>query len=281
MTRTTRLAVGLALAAGLAGCGAQQAPPALPPPTFGPTGPAPPSADSPALHATDLLVGFRSLGAATGVTVVRKANATHPQPAIIFFHGWGSTDANMYGPWIAHLARAGYFVIYPEYQVINKTRPDQVLATALAGVRTGLLLARLDHHAVAPGPVVTVGHSGGGVLAADYAALAARSHLPPARVVYSVYPGRKPIGGHWTSEVPLADLATMPAATQLTEHAGATDATARTGTARAIYAGATRVTRKRLTIVKAPVISDHIGPMYDYAPAHQTFWAPLDRLLNR
>jgi len=60
------------------------------------------------------------------------------------------------------------------------------------------------------------------VLAADYAALAARDHLPKATAVYSFYPGRKPIGGHWTSSVPLSDLAKIPADTQLSVFAGAT-----------------------------------------------------------
>jgi acetyl esterase/lipase len=200
---------------------------------------------------------------------------------VIFLHGWGSTNANMYGPWIAHLARQGYFVIYPQYQVVNVTRPDQILAKALTGVRTGLRLARADHHAVAPGPVVVVGHSAGGMLAADYAAVAAAEHLPPARTVYSVYPGRKPIGGHWTSQVPLSDLSRIPAETELTVLAGATDTTAGEATARTIYAGASQVVQKQFVTVRTPVISDHIGPMYDYGPTHRTFWAPLDRLLTR
>ena len=269
------LLAGVAL---LAGCGAQQTA-TLPPPTFGPQGPTPPSAQSTALAAKDIVPGFRNAYKADGVTIlVQKHAPAKPHPVLIFFHGWGSLSANLYGPWLAHLVREGYFVIYPEYQVLNQTKPSDVLRTALAGVRSGLELGRFAPGGIDDSSVVVAGHSAGGALAADYAAVAASEHLPPASAVFSYYPGQKPIGGGWTSEVPLADLSKIPASTTIHAFAGTTDATAGETTARKIVAAATAVpaTRKQLTIVSTPTLSDHIGPMFFYGAAQKTFWAPLD-----
>ncbi len=77
----------------------------------------------------------------------------------------------------------------------------------------------------------TVGHSLGGLLAANIAALASESNLPRVRAVMSVEPGitESPIN------VPLADLKKIPADTLLLAVAGDQDGLVRDTDAKRIY----------------------------------------------
>src|SRR6185295_6445470 len=83
----------------------------------------------------------------------------------------------------------------------------------------------------------TVGHSLGGLLAANIAALASESHLPRVRAVMSVEPGitESPIN------VPLADLKRIPADTLLLAVAGDQDTLVRDTDAKRVYNESTRV----------------------------------------
>ncbi len=106
-------------------------------------------------------------------------------PVVLFLHGWGATRPRFYQPWLDHLAREGNAVIYPRYQDSVVDQPSEVLGNALAGVR--LALKRIDEQ---PGSLVVAGHSAGGALAADYAAIARTAKLPQPLAVFSAYPGR-------------------------------------------------------------------------------------------
>ena len=106
-------------------------------------------------------------------------------PVVLFLHGWGATRPRFYQPWLDHLAREGNAVIYPRYQDSFVDQPSEVLGNALAGVR--LALKRID---AKPGSLVVAGHSAGGALAADYAAIARTAKLPVPVAVFSAYPGR-------------------------------------------------------------------------------------------
>ena len=81
-----------------------------------------------------------------------------------------------------------------------------------------------------------MGHSLGGLLAANVAALAAESNLPRVRAVMSVEPGitEAPIN------VPLADLKKIPADTLLLAVAGDQDGLVRDTDAKRIYYESTR-----------------------------------------
>ena len=120
------------------------------------------------------------------VTIVRPEGLDTDVPLVLFLHGWGATDPRAYRPWIEHLARAGNAVIYPRYQDSFAEPPAQVLGNVVLGVRAAL--ARLDED---PGSLVAAGHSAGGALAADYAAVARSVGLPSPRAVFAAYPGRR------------------------------------------------------------------------------------------
>jgi acetyl esterase/lipase len=191
-------------------------------------------------------------------------------PVVLFLHGWGATRPRFYRPWLDHLARAGNAVIYPRYQDSFVDRPSEALGNALAGVR--LALRRIDEQ---PGSLVVAGHSAGGALAADYAAIARTAKLPAPVAVFSAYPGRTlrrlQVG------IPEVDPARIPRSTDVIALAGVDDRVVGSGVARRIA----RTTGGRLVVVRDPRVSDHLGPQRSDAASRRAFWAPLDALIRR
>lgn len=146
-------------------------------------------------------------------------------PVVVFCHGWGALDEKNYAAWLTHLVRRGNIVIWPNYQDSLLTPAAQFLPNAIAGVRGAL--AELAHTSGAPRAdlqrAAVVGHSAGGVLAAELAAVAHAQGLPEFRAVMPVEPGDGSQGGKRRVSVPLADLSPMPAATRLVVVVGADD----------------------------------------------------------
>ena len=205
------------------------------------------------------------------VTVVRRAGAEGPLPLVLFLHGWGATEPRFYAPWIEHLARAGNAVVYPRYQDSIAEPPPQVLGNVLVGMREalGTIDADLDS-------LVVVGHSAGGALASDYAAIADSVGLPVPRAVLSIYPGRAFRGIRFA--IPAIDPGRIPAETRLVVLSGAHDGVVDPRDARAIYDGADRA-RRRFAVIRAPGASDHLAPQRDTAVTQRVFWRRLDALI--
>jgi len=207
--------------------------------------------------------------------IVRQDDALPTRPVVLFLHGWGATTPSYYRPWLDHLARGRTTVIYPRYQESFLTPPAQALGNALAGIR--LALAKIEPR---PESLLVVGHSAGGALAADYAAVARAAGLPPARAVLSIYPGRRlprvPLG------IPEVAPGQIPSSTRIVALAGARDTVVGTAPARRIAAAATRVPRARRSyeLIRDPAVADHLGPQRSGAPTRRVFWQRLDALLD-
>jgi pimeloyl-ACP methyl ester carboxylesterase len=162
-------------------------------------------------------------------------------------------------------------VIYPRYQDSFVDPPTQVLPAAVIGLRSAL--------AATPGlrGLVAVGHSAGGALAADLAAVAAAARLPAPAAVLSLYPGRGLAG--FDARLPPADLGAIPPGTRVDVLAGADDATVGTRYAREIARDATRAD-VTYTLIEDPAVSDHLGPQRADAASRRTFWRRLDALIS-
>ncbi|MGH2899491.1 MAG: alpha/beta hydrolase fold domain-containing protein, partial [Solirubrobacteraceae bacterium] len=210
-------------------------------------------------------------GAQSAAIFRRPGSAGRPQPVVIFLHGWVAIDPERYGPWIGHLVRGGATVIYPIYQ--SKPAFDTIspLANVLAGVSSAL-----THVRVAAGRLVAAGHSAGGALAADYAALATANGLPAPAVVFSVYPGRRL--RHLATPIPATDMSAIGAATRVVAYTGERDTAVGSGTARRIVAGASQADAT-LRIVTDDAVDDHSAPRRFDGAVQRTFWAPLDALI--
>src|SRR5687767_12703598 len=146
------------------------------------------------------------------------AASTGPMPVVIFMHGFSAVNPESYRAWIDHIVRRGAIVIYPDYQTANviETAPADFQANAVAGIRaavdmleTGVLVAAdLERVAI-------VGHSLGGVLTANLAAVAGHLDLPVPTAIMIVEPGGC-LGCGGLSEfvgVPYADLSRIDSET--------------------------------------------------------------------
>lgn len=192
-------------------------------------------------------------------------------PVVIFLHGWVAIDPERYGPWIGHLVRDGATVIYPAYQTKPAYDTIMPLSNVLAGVRSAF-----EHVQLAPGRLVIAGHSAGGALSADYAAVAAANGLPVPAAVFSVYPGRKL--RHLSVPIPEVSLSTIALGTRVLAYAGERDTAVGSATAERIVADAAH-TGATLRIIRDDAVDDHSAPRRYDGAAQRTFWEPLDALL--
>ena len=189
-------------------------------------------------------------------------------PVVLFLHGWGATRPSAYRPWLDHLAQAGNAVIYPRYQDSFVEPPAQVLGNVLAGVR--LALREIDEE---PGSLVVAGHSAGGALAADYAAIAPSAQLPPPVAVFSVYPGRTLRG----IRIGIPEVDPRRISAEVVALAGSRDTVVGDRVARRIASAA----GGRLIRIEDPASADHLGPQRATAASRRDFWARLDALIRR
>ncbi len=207
---------------------------------------------------------------ASSATVFVPRGGDRDRVVVVFLHGWGATRPATYGPWIRHLVGRGHVVVHPRYQESFLSPPPEALPNAVVGVRSALsTLAR-------PRAVVAVGHSAGGALAADLAAVADTAGVPAPAAVLSLYPGRAlaDLG----PRLPAADLGRIAPGTRVEVLAGADDATVGTRFAREIARDATRADAT-YTLVRDRAVSDHLGPQRAGAASRRTFWRRLDRLI--
>ena len=160
-------------------------------------------------------------------------------PVIIFLHGWGGMNPLYYGAWLDHLVKRGNIVVYPRYQSNLLTPITDFTPNTLAAIKDAVRRLQTEPGHVTPDfrKFATVGHSLGGLLAANVAALARESNLPRVKAVMSVEPGitESPVN------VPLADLKKIPAETLLLAIAGDQDGLVRDTDAKRIYYESTRV----------------------------------------
>ncbi|HEX5833645.1 MAG TPA: alpha/beta hydrolase [Pyrinomonadaceae bacterium] len=160
-------------------------------------------------------------------------------PVIVLLHGWGGMNPMYYGAWIDHLVKRGNIVIYPRYQASLLTPIGEFTPNTLTALKDAIARLQTEPGHIKPdlNKFATVGHSVGGILAANVAALASESGLPRVSVVMSVEPGitEAPIN------IALADLKKIPAETLLLAVAGDQDTLVRDVDAKRIYSESTRV----------------------------------------
>jgi len=197
-------------------------------------------------------------------------------PVVLFVHGWGGISPEIYRGWIDHLARRGNAVIYPRYQDSALTPPATVLGNLVVGVRAALALRDAPVDAAS---LVAVGHSAGGVLAADYAASAQALKLPVPRAVFAAYPGRA-FGPDAPAAIPEIPGRGIPAGTRVVALAGDDDDVVGTRWARRMIETATNVAsgRRRYRLIGDDAVDDHQAPARTDAAARATFWRPFDEL---
>ncbi len=184
-------------------------------------------------------------------------------PVIVFNHGWFAVNPGVYGAWIEHLVRKGRIVIAPRYQRDWSTPPANFLPNGLAAVRDALDVLSTSPAHVRPdrSKFALMGHSAGGNLSAQMAAVAAEADLPIPRAVIAVFPGEV-----FPSRKP--DLANIPASTLLVVLAGEKDLVVGDQRAREIFSATTAIPldRKKFILYRSDLRgvpqfrADHLAP---------------------
>ena len=204
-------------------------------------------------------------------------------PVIVFCHGWSAMNPIAYKFWIEHLVRHGNIVIYPRYQASVLTMPKIFTISAIEALKDAFEQLKKEPHTKPDlDRVATVGHSFGGVVCANLAALAHDNGLPKIRAVMCAEPGT---GGFSAYE----DYASIPADTLLLCIAGADDRVVGEKDARRIYREANKIKNadKNLILMnsdkhgKPENIADHFAPNRQGQPL-QTYglWKWLDALTD-
>lgn len=138
-------------------------------------------------------------------------------PVVVLVHGWAGMDPYLYGAWIKHLVLRGNIVIYPRYQANIKTKLDDMTPNALVAVQAAYQqLQSFGPVSPAPDKLAYVGHSMGGFVALNLAALSTSIGLPAPRALMIAVPGdgdgRMPRLGE---RLALSDMSALPHSTRI------------------------------------------------------------------
>ena len=230
--RAITFAAGLVLAS-LAAAGPASA---LTSPTQPKTGPGAP------LDATGE-VAKRAVGKPGDVTYVYHM-ASAPEKArsvVVFLHAWGASNPIVYGAWIDHLARRGHLVLFPGFQEVGSTKPNEATDRAATLIKDALAELASDPQAKPDtAQVYYLGHSAGAGVAVNLAANARTLGLEPPKLVFVTMPGG--IAKDEASKgIQLADLSQIDAATNLVAMSGDQNAIAADRTSRRILREASAI----------------------------------------
>jgi acetyl esterase/lipase len=190
-------------------------------------------------------------------------------PVVIFLHGWGVMTPSVYGAWIEHIVRRGNIVIFPRYQATLLTHMGDYTPNAVAAVKAAIAELKADDH-VRPqlNHVAVVGHSMGGAMTANVAALGGRNGLPPVAAFCCVEPANK---SRWAQyfQMPMEDLRKISADTLALVIVGDRDITAGEDTARYIFWSIKQIPEAKKDFVtlisdthgNPPLIASHFAPV--------------------
>lgn len=238
-------------------------------------------------HAT-----FKQSSIGKGNTQIWIYEPDEPKPAtapvILFMHGWSAMDPGPYLAWIEHLARRGNIVFYPRYQAGLATPPETFTPNAVGAIKDALKKLEEDKERVQPDLTrfAALGHSYGGIIAANLAAVAKDHGLPPIKAVLAMEPGSNGFGK------PYADYALIPKGTLLVCMAGDDDKFVGDRDAKRIFTEAVNVSKDDKDYIvlysdkhgTPPQNANHFAPIApkSHVDAHDYngFWKWMDGLTD-
>jgi len=195
-------------------------------------------------------------------------------PLIVFNHGWAAMDPRIYMAWINHIVERGNIVVFPLYQDSLLTPMNDFTPNAIAAVQDAIHTLQTEPGHVKPelGKFAIVGHSMGGAISANMAALCKARGLPLPGAVMCVEPG-KTWGPAWAT-IQLEDLSQIPSTTLLLTVTGDQDQVVLDIDAKRIFKESTQVPPANKSYVT--LISDgHGQPALNASHLAPIAFAPL------
>ncbi|MFH0889108.1 MAG: alpha/beta hydrolase [Planctomycetota bacterium] len=213
-------------------------------------------------------------------------------PLIVFNHGWGGMNPKIYGAWIEHLVKKGNIVVFPRYQADLQTQPKLFIPNAINAIKDAIKRLQGEGH-ISPelDRFGMVGHSMGGIITANIAALAKSERLPEPKAIMIVQPGA-------TTVIELAELSKISSSTLMLNVVGDNDRVVGDNDAKKILEESTLIPaeNKNLVIVvsdyygKPALVANHFSPIgFSGSPRHSpnvnaldyyAYWKLFDALTN-
>ena len=191
-------------------------------------------------------------------------------PVVLFNHGWGAMEPKVYGAWIDHIVKRGNIVIYPVYQDSLRTPTRDFTPNAAAGIRSAIDRLQSEPGRVRPqlDKVAAVGHSMGGVIAANLGAEWSELGIPQPMALMCVEPGKTRTASAMTS-VKLADMSRIGKDTLLLAIAGDRDRLVGDADAKRIFKESTNILPQNKNYIilisddhgSPPLIAGHFAPV--------------------
>jgi acetyl esterase/lipase len=194
-------------------------------------------------------------------------------PVVVFLHGYGQLTPDNYVGWIHHICRRGYIVIYPQFQEHGLEPPQNYAPNSAKAVLAAMDKLEENEEGVQPirEKLALVGHSAGGITAANMAADWEDLELPKPRAVMPVQPGRafspNP-RAQANGLIPVSDYSKIPEDCLLLCVFSDSDTTVGAWVAKTVFTNATNVKPENKNLVrfnscdygKEPMIAHHQTP---------------------
>jgi dienelactone hydrolase len=184
-------------------------------------------------------------------------------PLIVFNHGWSAFFPIYYKEWIVHLVKRGNIIVYPRYQLTFMIGTRSATHNAIYAVQRAIALLQNGKHVMPDlDKFAIVGHSLGGGITAEMAALAADEGLPNPKAVMPVQPFIR-------LDTMMKDFHTIPASTLLLVVVGENDTIVGNDSGKTIFTTADQIPLNRKDFIiqrtdrhgSPALVADHLAPM--------------------
>lgn len=184
-------------------------------------------------------------------------------PLIIFNHGWSAFFPIFYKEWVIHLVKRGNIVVYPRYQLTPLIGTRSATQNAIHAVQQAIaILQNGDHITPDLDKFAIVGHSLGGGITAEMAALATDEGLPNPKAVMPVQPFIR-------LDTMMKDFHDIPASTLLLVVVGENDTIVGNLSGKTIFTTADKIPLERKDFIiqrtdrhgEPALVADHLAPV--------------------
>jgi len=211
--------------------------------------------------------GVRQTRHGFGVREFWLFEPSNPTPSsaalIVFNHGWSAYFPIFYKEWVIHLVKRGNIVVYPRYQLTAIIGTRSATRNAIHAVQRAItILQNGDHVTPDLDRFAIVGHSLGGGITAEMAALAADEGLPSPKAVMPVQPFVR-------LDTMMKDFHDIPASTLLLVIVGENDTVVGNYSGKMIFTTADQIPLERKDFIiqrtdrhgEPVLVADHLAPL--------------------